>query len=43
MIKFIEDKHASLLAEIKEKKTIESATDEKLRRALDEFKGIFTY
>jgi F-type H+-transporting ATPase subunit alpha len=43
MIKFIEDKHASLLAEIKEKKTIESATDEKLRKALDEFKGIFTY
>ena len=43
MIKFIEEKYASLLAEIKEKKTIESATDEKLRKALDEFKGIFTY
>jgi F-type H+/Na+-transporting ATPase subunit alpha len=43
MIKFVETKHASLLAEIKEKKTIEPATDEKLRKALDEFKGIFTY
>ena len=43
MIKFIEEKYASLLTEIKEKKTIESATDEKLRKALDEFKGIFTY
>jgi F-type H+-transporting ATPase subunit alpha len=43
MTKFIEEKYASLLAEIKEKKTIESATDEKLRKALDEFKGIFTY
>jgi F-type H+-transporting ATPase subunit alpha len=43
MTKFIEDKYANLLAEIKEKKTIESATDEKLRKALDEFKGIFTY
>jgi F-type H+-transporting ATPase subunit alpha len=43
MTKFIETKYASLLAEIKEKKTIESATDEKLRKALDEFKGIFTY
>jgi F-type H+/Na+-transporting ATPase subunit alpha len=43
MTKFIETKHANLLAEIKEKKTIEPATDEKLRKALDEFKGIFTY
>jgi F-type H+-transporting ATPase subunit alpha len=43
MTKFIEEKHSNLLAEIKEKKTIESVTDEKLRKALDEFKGIFTY
>ena len=43
MTKFIETKYANLLTEIKEKKTIESATDEKLRKALDEFKGIFTY
>lgn len=43
MTKFIETKYANLLTEIKEKKTIEPATDEKLRKALDEFKGIFTY
>ena len=43
MTKFVEEKHSNLLAEIKEKKTIESVTDEKLRKALDEFKGIFTY
>jgi F-type H+-transporting ATPase subunit alpha len=43
MTKFIEEKYANLLAEIKEKKAIESVTDEKLRKALDEFKGIFTY
>ncbi len=42
MIKFMETKYAGLLAEIGEKKTIDPAADEKLRKALDEFKAIFT-
>ncbi len=43
MIKFMEAKYSTILAEIGEKKTIDPSTDEKLRKALDEFKGIFTF
>jgi len=42
MIKYIETKHGGLLTEIAEKKTIDPGVDEKLRKALDEFKAIFT-
>jgi len=42
MIKYIETKHGGLLAEIAEKKTIDPGVDEKLRKALDEFKTLFT-
>jgi len=42
MIKHIETKHGDILVEIAEKKTIDPGIDEKLRKALDEFKAIFT-
>ena len=43
MTKFIETKYGDLLAGIAEKKTIDPDVDENLRKALDEFKTIFTY
>jgi F-type H+/Na+-transporting ATPase subunit alpha len=41
MLEFLESKHGHVLKEIREKNEISSATDEKLRKALEEFKGIF--
>ncbi|MBW1803205.1 MAG: F0F1 ATP synthase subunit alpha [Deltaproteobacteria bacterium] len=41
MLEFMESKHADLLNEIKEKQDISDELDEKLKKALDEFKDIF--
>ena len=41
LIRFLEEKHEPLLAEIREKKEIDSTTEEKVEKALNEFKGIF--
>ena len=43
MIKFMEEKYAGVLADIKTKQAIDASIDESLHKALDEFKGIFTY
>jgi F-type H+-transporting ATPase subunit alpha len=43
MIKFIETKYADIFTEIKTKNAIDSALDDKLHKALDEFKTQFTY
>ncbi len=43
MTRFMEEKHKSLLDEIKAKKTIDASLDDKLRQALEEFKSAFTY
>jgi F-type H+-transporting ATPase subunit alpha len=41
MLEFVESKHADLLSEIKEKSDIGDALEEKLKKALDEFKAVF--
>ncbi|MDZ7698692.1 MAG: F0F1 ATP synthase subunit alpha [Deltaproteobacteria bacterium] len=41
MLEFLDSKHPEILNDIKEKEDISEETDEKLRKALDEFKGIF--
>ncbi len=43
VIKFMEDKYADVFSDIKTKKEIDASIDDRLRKALDEFKGIFTY
>ena len=43
VIKFMEDKYADVFSDIKTKKEIDASIDNRLRKALDEFKGIFTY
>lgn len=40
-LEFMESKHADLLGEIKEKNEISEDLEEKLKKALDEFKSIF--
>jgi F-type H+-transporting ATPase subunit alpha len=41
MLEFMESRHADLLGEIREKNEIDDEVEEKLKKALDEFKGIF--
>ena len=41
MLDFLETKHLDLLNDIKEKEDITDQTDGKLKKALDEFKGLF--
>ena len=41
MLEFMESKHPEILKAIKEMEDISDETDEKLKKALDEFKGIF--
>ena len=41
MLEFMESKHADLLSEIKEKAVIDDELEEKLKKALDEFKTAF--
>jgi F-type H+-transporting ATPase subunit alpha len=41
MLEFMESKHADLLSEIKEKAKIDDELEEKLKKALDEFKTVF--
>jgi len=41
VMKFFDEKHGDVLAEIKEKKTIDSELDAKVEKGLKEFKGIF--
>ncbi len=41
MLEFLESKHPDILSEIKESKDISDEVDEKFKKALDEFKGIF--
>jgi F-type H+-transporting ATPase subunit alpha len=41
MLEFLEGKHPEVLAEIKEQGAISDELDEKMRKALDEFKEIF--
>ncbi|UCF82886.1 MAG: F0F1 ATP synthase subunit alpha [Desulfobacteraceae bacterium] len=41
MLEFMESKHSDLLSEIKDKKEISDELEEKMKAALDEFKGIF--
>jgi len=41
MLEFMESKHPDLLADMAEKKDISDETSDKLKKALDEFKGIF--
>lgn len=43
MNKFIEEKYKDLLTDIKTKMEIDASIDERLRKALDDFKSIFTY
>ncbi len=43
MLKFVEEKHADVLADIKEKKQIDTSIEEKLTKALNQFKDQFTY
>jgi len=43
MLKFVEEKHADLIAEIKEKKQIDASVEDKLNNVLDQFKDKFTY
>jgi len=42
LFKFFDEKHGDILADIKEKKEIDSALDDRTMKALTEFKGIFT-
>ena len=41
MIEFMSSKHSDLLSEVKDKKEISDELEEKIKTALDEFKGIF--
>jgi F-type H+-transporting ATPase subunit alpha len=41
MLEFMESKHADILADIAEKKDISDQTTDKLKKALDAFKGVF--
>ncbi len=41
MLEFLENKHPDILNEIKEKNDISEELEEKMKKALDEFKGIF--
>ncbi len=41
MLEFMESKHAELLSEIKDKAEISDELEEKLKKALDEFKSLF--
>ena len=41
MLEFMTSKHADVLADIKEKGDISDETDGKLKKALEEFEGIF--
>jgi len=41
MLEFMGSKYAELLNEIKEKGDISDELEEKLKKALDEFKGVF--
>ena len=41
MFGFMESKHPDILTQIKEKNDISSDLDAKLKKALDEFQGIF--
>ena len=41
MLEFMESRHADLLSEVKEKKAIDDELEDKLKKALDEFKGVF--
>ncbi|MCX8022876.1 MAG: F0F1 ATP synthase subunit alpha [Syntrophorhabdaceae bacterium] len=43
MLSFIEEKHPDILSDIKEKKQIDTGIDEKLNKALSEFREIFKY
>jgi F-type H+-transporting ATPase subunit alpha len=43
MLKFVEEKHADLIAEIKEKKQIDTSVEDKLNNVLNQFKDKFTY
>jgi F-type H+-transporting ATPase subunit alpha len=41
MLEFMESKHADILSEIKEKGDISDELDERMKKALDDFKGVF--
>ena len=41
MIEFMESKHADILSEIKEKGDISDELEGKMKKALDDFKGVF--
>jgi len=41
MLEFLTSKYADILIDIKEKKDISEETDGKLKKALEEFEGIF--
>ena len=41
MLEFLKSKYPEIQADIKEKNDISDETDGKLKKALDEFKGIF--
>ncbi len=43
LLAFVEDKHGDILTDIKSKKQIDVAIEEKLTKALNAFKEIFTY
>ncbi len=43
MLKFVEEKHADLIAEIKEKKQIDTSVEDKLNNVLEQFRDKFTY
>jgi F-type H+-transporting ATPase subunit alpha len=41
LYKFVEDKHADVLAEIEKKKQLDEALDQKVRKILEGFKQVF--
>ncbi len=41
LYKFVEDKHADILAEIEKKKQLDEALDQKIKKVLDGFKQVF--
>lgn len=43
MLPFMDEKYSDILAEIKEKKQIDTSIDEKLNKALNQFRDKFTY
>ncbi len=42
LYKFVEDKHADVLAEVEKKKQLDEALEQKINKILEAFKQVFT-